>query len=152
MVWISIAILGVLNILLLGYFFLSPSSREHEPPPFARDGHEKPRGPFGMIVEQTNMDEQQIAQYEKLRDEHRDAVSSIRKEMAEQRQVVYSSLGTITNEQQQEVLNTLASGQRKIDSVTIEHFKTVRKILRPEQVTRFDSIMPEAIQMMSPRR
>jgi periplasmic protein CpxP/Spy len=148
---ILVAILLLTNIATLSiYWFKKP---DHEGGP-GRDGgnREKKMGQF--MVDQLKFDATQEAIYWKLRDSmmviQKPVMDSIRNakkrffDLLNQSETTDSMLMTHSNE--------IAEMQKKLDIVTFRHFQKVRAICRPDQLQKFDTVIKEIVNRMTPFR
>jgi len=141
---IIVIVLLIANITSIGLFWL-------------RQERNKPGGnQRGEVVEflvrELKMNETQKAQLIELRKQHRANVQSIRKN---QELLKDAFFGLVRQEQATDAeinsaLEKVATADKAIDLVTLNHFKAIRKICTAEQQIRFDEIIQEALHMMRP--
>lgn len=139
---IAIAVLLLLNVGTL--FFLW----SHRPP------SPEARGPFQFLVKATEMDEAQQATYRTLRDAHRTSMDAYRKQNSQIRSQMFELLKQhpANDPAVTQLLDSLTSVKREEEILTYEHFRRVREICRPDQQSKFDAAIVEAIQSMPPPR
>lgn len=148
---ILVAILLLTNIATLSiYWFNKP---DHDGGP-GRDGvnREKRMGQF--MVDQLKFDATQEAAYWKLRDSmmtiQKPVMDSIRNakkrffDLLNQAETTDSTLITRSIE--------IADLQKKLDLATFRHFQKVRAICRPDQLQKFDTVIKEIVNRMTPFR
>ena len=148
---VLVAILLLTNIATLSiYWFKKP---DHEGGPGHEPGNrEKRMGQF--MVDQMKFDATQEAAYWKLRDSmiatQRPVVDSMRDakknffDLLNQADATDSALITRSNE--------IAALQKRLDLATFRHFQNVRAILRPDQLQKFDTVIKEIVNRMTPFR
>jgi Spy/CpxP family protein refolding chaperone len=148
---ILVAILLLTNIATLSiYWFKKP---DHDPGPGRDAGNrEKRMGQF--MVDQLKFDATQEAAYWQLRDSmmtiQKPVMDSIRNakkrffDLLNQSETTDSTLITRSNE--------IADLQKKLDLVTFRHFQKVRAICRPDQLQKFDTVIKEIVNRMTPFR
>ncbi|KAF0240864.1 MAG: hypothetical protein FD183_903, partial [Chitinophagaceae bacterium] len=141
---IIVIVLLIANITSIGLFWL-------------RQERNKPGGnQRGEVVEflvrELKMNETQKAQLIKLRQQHRASIQSLRKN---QEMLKDAFFGLVKQEQAKDAeinsaLEKVATADKAIDLITLNHFKAIRKICTAEQQTKFDKIVQEALHMMRP--
>ena len=148
---VLVAILLLTNIATLSiYWFKKPA---HEAGPGRDAGNrEKRMGQF--MVDQMKFDDSQEATYWKLRDSmmtiQRPVMDSIRNskksffDLLNQPDATDSALIARSNE--------IADLQKKLDLATFRHFQNVRAICRPDQLQKFDTVIKEIVNRMTPFR
>jgi Spy/CpxP family protein refolding chaperone len=148
---VLVAILLLTNIATLSiYWFKKPN---HEGGPGHEPGNrEKRMGQF--MVDQMKFDATQEAAYWKLRDSmmatQRPVVDSMRDakkkffDLLNQSDATDSALITRSNE--------IADLQKRLDLATFRHFQNVRAICRPDQLQKFDTVIKEIVNRMTPFR
>ncbi len=163
LLWIAIVILALANLSTLGFLWYQHQCQEEgencrPPRPEASTPHDEAphRGAaFDFIVNETKMSEQQIQQYEELRDQHQQAIRPLRNTQHQVRETLFQELNSTDDVKRGAQLQQLAQLHSRQDSITIKHFQQVRNILNPEQQQKFDQIIGEATRMMGgppPRR
>ena len=148
---VLVAILLLTNIATLSiYWFKKPN---HEGGPGHDPGNrEKRMGQF--MVDQMKFDSTQEAAYWKLRDSmintQRPVVDSMRDakkkffDLLNQSDATDSALITRSNE--------IAVLQKRLDLATFRHFQRVRTLCRPDQLQKFDTVIKEIVNRMTPFR
>ena len=148
---ILVAILLLTNIATLSiYWFKKP---DHEGGP-NRDGANREKRMGQFMVDQMKFDATQEAAYWKLRDSmmvvQKPVMDSIRNakkrffDLLNQAETTDSILVARSNE--------IADLQKKLDIATFRHFKNVRAICRPDQLQKFDTVIKEIVNRMTPFR
>lgn len=148
---ILVAILLLTNIATLSiYWFKKPA---HEGAP-GREGANREKRMGQFMVDQLKFDATQEAAYWKLRDSmmtiQKPVMDSIRNakkrffDLLNQSETTDSTLITHSNE--------IADLQKKLDLVTFRHFQNVRAICRPDQLQKFDTVIKEIVNRMTPFR
>lgn len=137
---IVIAVLLLLNLGTLGFLWYN------RPP---RPGQE---GPFRFLVQTTGMDESQQKAYAELRDRHHQKMMDFRQRNGQIRDKLYALLGADTSKNAEIAMLTdsIASLRREEEQLTFQHFQAVRALCRPDQQTKFDAAIGEAIRSMGP--
>ena len=148
---VLVAILLLTNIATLSiYWFKKPN---HEGGPGHDPGNrEKRMGQF--MVDQMKFDSTQAAAYWKLRDTmiatQRPVIDSMRDakkrffDLLNQSNTTDSALITRSNE--------IAALQKRLDLATYRHFQHVRALCRPDQLQKFDTVIKEIVNRMTPFR
>ena len=137
---ISVGLLLALNISTLAFIWT------HRPPP------PEARGPFMFLVRATEMDESQQDAYRALRDAHRAQVESFQKQTSQMRGQLFQLLAQKTDSDPEvtQLIDSILEVKRQEEQFTYGHFRKVREICRPDQQSKFDAAIGEAIQSMSP--
>ena len=148
---VLVAILLLTNIATLSiYWFKKP---DHDGGPGRDPGNrEKRMGQF--MVDQMKFDSTQEAAYWKMRDSmliiQKPVMDSIRNskkrffDLLNQPDATDSMLIAHTNE--------IADLQKKLDLATFRHFQKVRSICHPDQFQKFDTVIKEIVNRMTPFR
>jgi protein CpxP len=147
---VLVAILLLTNIATLSIYWLKKPSRDSGPHDPAKK--EKRMGQF--MVDQMKFDATQEATYWKLRDSMitaqkplMDSIRSAKKrffDLLKQPDASDSLLHSRSNE--------IAEMQKRLDIVTFRHFQNVRSICRPDQLQKFDTVIKEIVNRMTPFR
>lgn len=148
---VLVAILLLTNIATLSIYWIKKPGHDGDP---GRDpgNREKRMGQF--MVDQMKFDNTQEASYWKLRDSMiviqkpvMDSIRSAKKrffDLLNQPDATDSTLISHSNE--------IADLQKKLDLATFRHFQNVRAICRPDQLQKFDTIIKEIVNRMTPFR
>ena len=151
---VLVAILLLTNIATLSIYWFNNSNK---PPHDGGPGHdpanrEKRMGQF--MVDQLKFDSNQEASYWQLRDSmvaiQRPVMDSIRS--AKKRFFDLLNQPVATDSMLTGRSNEIAHLQKKLDSVTFRHFQKVRAICRPDQLEKFDTVIKEIVNRMTPFR
>lgn len=147
---VLVAILFLTNIATLSIiWFKKPRSHNQVNDPAKK---EKRMGQF--MVDQMKFDTVQAAAYWKLRDSlvtiQRPVMDSIRNaklsffDMLNQPNINDSTLAARSNE--------ITYLQKRLDLLTFRHFQQVRALCRPDQLQKFDTVIKEIVNRMTPFR
>ena len=146
---VLVAILLLTNIATLSIYWIKKPDHDGGP---GRDpgNREKKMGQF--MVDQMKFDATQESSYWKLRDSMiaiqkpvMDSIRSSKKrffDLLNQPEATDSMLIAHTNQ--------IADLQKKLDLVTFRHFQNVRAICRPDQLQKFDTVIKEIVNRMTP--
>jgi protein CpxP len=143
---VLVGILLVTNIITLSIFWLNKKGPKD-------NSSQRPRmGKF--IVDQMKFDSTQEASYWIMRDsmvnKQRPIWDSIRAakiryfELVNQPGVSDSLLHARADE--------VMTYQKRLDSITLRHFQLVRTLVHPDQVQKFDTVIQEIVNRMTPQR
>lgn len=148
---VLVAILLLTNIATLSIYWLKKPAREGGP---GRDPGNRDKKMGQFMVDQMKFDATQEATYWQLRDSMiaiqkpvMDSIRSSKKrffDLLNQPGATDSVLILHTNE--------IADLQKKLDLVTFRHFQKVRAICRPDQLQKFDTVIKEIVNRMTPFR
>ena len=146
---VLVAILLLTNIATLSIYWIKKPDHDGGP---GRDpgNREKKMGQF--MIDQMKFDATQEASYWKLRDSMiaiqkpvMDSIRSSKKrffDLLNQPDATDSMLIAHTNQ--------IADLQKRLDLVTFRHFQNVRAICRPDQLQKFDTVIKEIVNRMTP--
>ena len=133
--WSVIILLLLMNIGMMAWFWLSGNKGvlNASLQPHARLYLEKEVG----------FNEQQIATYRELRDEHLHELRDLRDSVKALKQQFFNKIPDtkIAPEEITKLTKELGDKMAKVDKITFEHFQEVRKICTPEQLKKFDEII-----------
>ncbi|WP_205513646.1 periplasmic heavy metal sensor [Longitalea arenae] len=144
---VLVAILLLTNIATLSIYWIKKPNRDE-----GRDAGKKRMGQF--MVDQMRFDAAQEAAYWKLRD----SVMAIQKPVMDSMRAAKKNFFDLLNQPNpsDSVLvqrsNEIAELQKKLDIVTFHHFQKVRAICRPDQLQKFDTVIKEIVNRMTPFR
>ncbi len=140
---VSVIILLLLNLGTLSFLLFSG-----RPPHFPHNG---PQPPNELIVNKLKLDDTQQAQFDKMRQEHHEAMISLDEEnrhLVEQ----YFELINISNPDttlKDSIEKQISSIQLKKAAITFNHFSELKKICTEEQRRSFDTLLPRLIFMLT---
>jgi hypothetical protein len=143
---LSIAVIGLLliNIGILAFLFL----RKHVPPPDRpMRGRE---GPKNIIIERLHFDKEQVAQYEKLIEQHQQNLQQLDGQIRMTKNQLYSTLATDNIAGKDSLANKLGEIQRQIESVHYNHFTDIKKLCKPEQLENFNALTHDLAKFFAP--
>jgi hypothetical protein len=146
---VLVAILLLTNIATLSIYWIKKPNREGGREPGSR---EKRMGQF--MVDQMKFDATQEAAYWKLRDSviviQKPVMDSIRN--AKKNFFDLLNQPDATDSMLMHRSNEIGELQQKLDIVTFRHFQKVRAICRPDQLQKFDTVIKEIVNRMTPFR
>jgi protein CpxP len=143
---IVLVLLLLINIGTLSYLWLDSHHGRPEGGPGRPDV-------FTFLCNELKLDDQQVKQYEALRDEHHHAVEAMQEHGRQLREQFFGMLqnNPVDSAGVKRMTDSIAATQEQIEMATFYHFRKVRAILRPEQQKRFDEVIQEATKMMAPQ-
>lgn len=127
-----IVLLLTANVVLLVFAF----GDRHGPPP-------RMRGPMEKMIRRLHFDEKQADELEALAHEHRRALHAQDDTIMELRRELYLALKTPNAPLSDSLLTELGKQQIKIEKIHYDHFKKLRTLCKPDQLTAFDSLVPD---------
>ncbi len=142
---VLVGILLVTNFITLAYLWSTKSGKDKSAP--------RPRmGKF--IVDQMKFDSTQEAAYWIMRDSllntQRPVWDSIR--AAKKRFFDLVNQPGVPDSLIQARANEVMEFQKKLDYITLHHFQQVRTLVPPDQVQKFDTVIQEIVNRMTPTR
>ena len=148
---VLVAILLLTNIATLSIYWFKKPAPDSGP---GREGGNREKRMGQFMVDQLKFDTTQATTYWKLRDSmisiQKPVMDSIRNakkrffDLLNQSETTDSALIAHSNE--------IAELQKRLDLVTFRHFKKVRAICRPDQLQKFDTVIKEIVNRMTPFR
>jgi periplasmic protein CpxP/Spy len=143
---VLVGILLVTNIITLSVFWSTKKKKDNNP-------QQRPRmGKF--IVDQMKFDSTQEAAYWIMRDsmmeKQRPVWDSIR--AAKKRFFDLVNQPGVSDSLLRSRADEVMAFQKKLDSITLRHFQQVRTLVHPGQVQKFDTVIQEIVNRMTPQR
>ena len=138
---ITVVVLVLLNIATLSTIWFSrPNHRFPGKPDFGAD---KKNHVQKLLKEELGFTDEQAEKYVTLQKKHRKDMSKLNEEFMEAKRNIFDYV--LQNEIDEETLDSLKKvsleKQSKLDNMTINHFKELKKICKPEQVEKLKDIM-----------
>lgn len=131
---ILVLILVVINVVTLSFFI---SKRPHD-----RSGSRKM--PREIVIRKLHFDAEQIAQYEVLIKEHREAINRLDNQLRIFKNNLYKQLGeTNVKEGNNKLFLEIATTQATIEEIHFNHFLAIKKLCKPEQLDDFNNLTNE---------
>jgi periplasmic protein CpxP/Spy len=127
-----VAIALIINAATLIFFWYN------RPPQEGRSGAK----PGDLLIKELKMDDQQVTQFNLLRDQHHKAHDSLLQLITNQRQLLYNQKQAANDT----ILQKIGLLQAEIEHITYAHFMGVRKICTPEQQIQWDRLLEKTVQ------
>ena len=144
---LAVVALLLLNFGTLGFLVLHLSHRGDSTP------HERDHnGPADFIIRELNFNETQKTEFMKLVEAHRKNAEVLQKKDRENHENLFNALGNNDTVFINNTLRTLGDTQINLSKTTFLHFQEVRALCTPEQQSKFNSIIHEALRRMAPPR
>lgn len=144
---LSTAVIGLL-VINLGVLYLLFFSRPMHPPG-RPPGPERPKE---IIISTLHLDKEQIAQYEKLIQQHISTVAAFEEEINKTKNSLYLILSDTSLTGKDSLVNRLGELQKKIETVHYNHFADIRKLCKREQLVFFSSLTNELAHFFAPNK
>jgi protein CpxP len=144
-----VGILLVTNAVLL-LFFVGKKPKEKQ-----RTRHDRSAVMREFLKDSVGFNDQQLAQFDQIRDQHQQDVRVLFEDMRKAKLSFYQLLNqsASADSANQAAASVIADKQKALDLAFFKYFQQVRTICRPEQVTRYDSLVQQIIRrMVSPPR
>lgn len=112
---------------------------------------ERHEGPKQIIIEKLGFDKNQVIQYEKLIQKHRQYVRDNELKMNELRTDLYSHLMSADSDSfdfESMILN-ISKQQALAEKINFSHFLEIKKLCKPEQMQRFELLTKEIAELFS---
>jgi periplasmic protein CpxP/Spy len=146
---LSLAVIGLLivNLSTVGFLFLrKPPHTEGRPRPFER------MRPKNKIIETLHLDSEQVAQFEKLIDQHKEKTRQLRDNIREVKSQLYQTLSEENASSRDSLISQLGVLQKEIEVVHYDHFAQIKKLCKPDQIEYFNSLTGELANFFSPEK
>jgi periplasmic protein CpxP/Spy len=107
--------------------------------------------PSEYLIKELDFNDAQKEQYKLLITDHRKHTKAIRDEIKTEKDIFYALLSKeqISDSIKNDITEKIASLNTRLDNVTFDHFKAVRKICTPVQQLQFEQVIKEVIRMMN---
>ena len=141
-----IAVLLISNIAML-IFFLSGKRDMPKPDNEKRPGY----GMSETLKKEAAFDDQQVKQYEDLREKHWEKMKPMFHDMQVTKSSFYSLVkdNSLADSSVAALATQIGEKQKAIDYQIFQHFRQVRNICRPDQQSKFDTIYSGIVKRMS---
>jgi Spy/CpxP family protein refolding chaperone len=102
------------------------------------------QGPKKVIIEKLDFDENQIVAYEKLIDQHRIEIRAKDQKIIQIKKELYRLLNKSNSIQETDSLTKeIGREQQEIERIHFNHFKDIKSICKPEQISYFELLVDE---------
>ena len=136
-----ISLLLVSNFVLL-YFVLQKPSRGFDP--------DRPKN---IIIEKLHFDENQTNAYQKLIEKHRKDIKENNDKILMLKKELYSNLKLNNSTEEMDSITTqIGIIQKQIEEIHYNHFLEIKALCKPEQLTYFDDLSEELIEVFNFRK
>jgi protein CpxP len=144
----GLVVMVLLNIITIAFLWMGNPSHG-EGPRGPHGPHDD--GPFQFLCDRLHLDSKQVTDYEKLRDEHHNAIEKYQDHSHELRNRFFALLQSANADSAtiKQYADSIAMDQQQIELITFYHFKKLRAICTPEQQKTFDEVIGDALKMMS---
>ena len=141
-----IAALLLTNIAVLVYFLLlrHPDHGHQGPPSRSSNGISE------KLKDSVGFNEQQIAEYQKLKDEQSASIKTMFDEMRKAKESLFKLLSdpNVSDSAIGRASDDIANKQKALDLQTFNHFKKVRALCTPDQLVKYDSLIQRMFRKM----
>ncbi len=146
---LSLAVFGLLliNIGILMFLFLRKPIHPAGDRPMKGE-----EGPKNIIIERLNFDKEQVAQYEKLIHLHQQSVKELNGQIRDTKNQLYSTLASNAVINKDSLENKLGDLQKQIEAVHYNHFEEIKKLCKPRQLEKYNSLTLELAKFFAPGR
>ena len=138
-----IILLVVLNLATLAFIWFNRPGRERQ--------DDKAQA-ANFLIKELSMNQDQQAQYQKLRQEHRAKLNVLNERDKVLHKHFFDLLvqGSADSVSLESMASAIAANRKEMELVTYEHFDQIKKILTPVQQQKFDSIFQDVLRMVLP--
>lgn len=136
---VAVIFLLVLNTGIVAFLFFS---RPPHPPEL-----------WKMVVNEVGFDGQQEQAYFALRDAHRQKMNHLDREFAKKLELYMMQLkGNPDQVMEDSLASEVANIEKAKAEATLQHFRQVKGLCRPDQFENFDRIVPKLLPIMLPNK
>lgn len=136
---ISVVILLIMNLGMLGFLFFGPHvhNKKHEPTRL-------------FIINKLNLNEDQIAKYDDLIEEHSSSVIKREQQIKKLKSDTYQYLkGKSDGTEKDSNIEKIVQIQREIEHIHLKHFQDIKAILNDDQLPRFEELVDELARLFN---
>ncbi|MER3498263.1 MAG: hypothetical protein C4308_06285 [Chitinophagaceae bacterium] len=134
-----VAFLLLANIGLMLYFFVVKPHRVH-------DHRSEGRSVSEYVQKELGFSDEQTAKFKELRDQHREAIKPVMKELQQLKDSLYNQLNKPTPDSLVEsIVTSIGRKQMEWEKMIFQHFQRVRAICNESQLPKFDSLVHRMI-------
>jgi len=128
------ALLVLLNVVIIGFMWFG----QRAPRPGEGRG-----GPGSMIIRELKLTDEQVRQFNVLRDEHRSAISAINEKNRQAHDALFGLLkgNQDTSAVSDSLISQIAQNKQQVEQITFHHLAQVRRICTADQQKRFDELI-----------
>lgn len=136
-----IAVLLISNIALVVYVFSGRCG--HKPPP----KEQNKSGITSALQNEVGFTEQQLAQYKNLREEHWKIAKPLFDSMqkGKERLFILTQTAAVEDSVVQAAAAAIAENQKLMELQSFRHFKQVRDLCNPEQLSKYDTVLKKIV-------
>jgi Spy/CpxP family protein refolding chaperone len=134
------------NIAVLAYFLWIKSPDDSKKPPSRGNG-----GMTDKLKDSVGFNDQQLAEYKKLKDEQWNTVKPMFDGMRKAKDSLFRLLSdpAVNDSVVNKASNAIAERQKALDLQTFNHFRKVRALCTPEQQIKYDTLVQRMFRKMS---
>ena len=150
---VIIIVLLLLNSATLAFMWLHrpgpPPHMEFQHDPNMTQGRNEPR-PGEFLIHELNLNDSQLTDFIKLRDEHQSATIKIEQDIKNNKDEMFKMLGSAQTDSSKlnQITDNLAKDQKQIEMALYNHFSKVRSLCDDSQKKKFDNIIGDVMKMM----
>ncbi len=136
---IAVVLLLLANITLVAFLVMGKDKK-----PTARDG----KSPFDKMVNELGMNESQKKQFDSLRTVHFGTIRPLFDSIRATRQTLFNLMKeeTLNDSLVTVYTNSIAEKQTRADKLTVNHFRTVRKMFSGDMQKKYDDMVQKMLQ------
>lgn len=131
----AVVFLLTLNLSIVAYHFFRQVPHEPNMRPPRQENELK-----HVITDKLHLNEEQVVQYEKLIKEHQRAIQALDDSIRIAKNNLYQSLTFESFDGKDSLIHSLGVLQSKIELSHYDHFASIRKICKPEQLEDFNKL------------
>lgn len=147
---VIIAVLLLTNIAVLAYFLWFNKSQEVHGDNKNRNGN----GIAEQLEKEVGFNSSQLGEYKTLKERQREVIRPMFDEMRKSKDSLFRLLGTpgVSDSLINSAADGIARQQKKLDIETFHHFQRVRALCKPDQESKYDSLILRMFRKMGKPR
>lgn len=131
------------NIAVLSYFLWFKEPRRQ-----SKSGGGKGLGIETPLQNEVGFNESQMAQYKQFREEQMKAIKPMFEDMRKTKDSLFRMIGAENDSVVNLIADAIAQKQKALDMQMYNHFKRIRVLCTPDQLSKYDSVIQRMMRKM----
>jgi periplasmic protein CpxP/Spy len=143
-----VGILLVTNVVVLGFFL--KKNEQPDKGQRAQRGGDRSAIMRAYLKDSVGFNEQQLAQFDQIRQQHRETMKPLFEEMKQAKLSFYNLLkqSGAADSASLAAAETMAQKQKAVDLAFFRHFQEIRSLCTPQQQPAYDSLVQQIVRRM----
>lgn len=139
---VSVVALMLVNVALIVSLMVGNST--HIPP------HRNEQGPKYIIIERLHFSNEQVADYEKLIEMHRQQIREQEEKIRLAKNELFGSLKNNNYPEKDSLIELISQTQKSIENIHFNHFNDVKNLCTSEQIENFNALSDDLAKLFAP--